>query len=97
MLLVVGGPLAWLESEGVNLKYAGSIVMARLHLVSVAEPEPVMVSGGRYQRGDIRRLGSEDEQPVRQVTIKPFVIGKSEVTFQIRSLRGIDRWSIARW
>ena len=82
LLIVVGGPLAWLESQGVTVRYARSIVMARLHLVSVVEPEPVMVSGGSYQQGDIRRLGSEDEQSVQEVTIKPFVMGKYEVTFQ---------------
>lgn len=82
IILGIGGPLAWLERHGVTLKYAGSIVMARMHLVLVVEPEIVTVSGGNYQQGDIRGLGSEDEQPVRQVTIKPFAIGKYEVTFQ---------------
>jgi formylglycine-generating enzyme required for sulfatase activity/energy-coupling factor transporter ATP-binding protein EcfA2 len=82
LLVVVGGPLAWLESQEVTLKYARSIVMARMHLVSVAEPEMVTISGGSYQQGDIYGLGSKDEQPLRQVTIKPFAIGKYEVTFQ---------------
>ena len=82
LLIIVGGPLAWLEQHGVTVKYATSIVMARLHLVSVAEPEMVMVSGGGYQQGDLRGLGSKEEQPVRQVTVKPFLIGKHEVTFQ---------------
>ncbi len=81
-LLVVGGPLLWVERQGVTLKYASSIVMARLHLVSVAEPEMVVVSGGSFQQGDLRGLGSKNEQPVRQVTIKSFAIGKYEVTFQ---------------
>jgi formylglycine-generating enzyme required for sulfatase activity len=87
LLVVVGGPLAWLERQGVTLKYAGSIVMARLHLVSVAGPDMVTISGGSYQQGDILGLGSHEQgsdvgQPVRQVTIKPFFIGKYEVTFQ---------------
>ncbi|NGZ08911.1 MAG: TIR domain-containing protein [Nitrospira sp. LK70] len=81
-LLVVGGPLLWVERHGVTLKYAGSIVMARTHLVSVAEPEMVTISEGNYRQGDLRNLGSQDEQPVRQVTIEPFAIGKYEVTFQ---------------
>jgi formylglycine-generating enzyme required for sulfatase activity/energy-coupling factor transporter ATP-binding protein EcfA2 len=81
-LLLVGGPLLWVERQGVTLKYASSIVMARLHVVSVAEPAMVPISGGSYQQGDVRRLGSENEQPVRQVTIKPFAIGKYEVTFE---------------
>jgi formylglycine-generating enzyme required for sulfatase activity/energy-coupling factor transporter ATP-binding protein EcfA2 len=87
LLVVVGGPLAWLERQGVTLRYAGSIVVARLHLVSVAEPDMVTISGGSYQQGDILGLGSHEQgsdvgQPVRQVTIKPFFIGKYEVTFQ---------------
>ena len=81
-LLVVGGPLLWVERQGVTLKHASSIIMARLHLVSVAEPEMVTVSGGSYQRGDLRRLGVKGIQPVQQVTVKSFAIGKYEVTFQ---------------
>ena len=81
-LLVVGGPLLWVERQGVTLKYASSIVMARLHVVSVAEPAMVTISEGSYQQGDIHGLGEKSEQPVRQVTIKPFAIGKYEVTFQ---------------
>lgn len=82
VLLVVGGPLLWVERQGVTLKYASSIVMARLHVVSVTESEMVTISGGSYQQGDIRGLGSKDERPVRQVTVKPFAIGRYEVTFQ---------------
>ncbi|MDF0651364.1 MAG: SUMF1/EgtB/PvdO family nonheme iron enzyme [Nitrospira sp.] len=82
VLLVFGGPLLWVERQGVTLKYASSIVMARMHVVSVTEPEMVTISGGSYRQGDLRNLGSEAEQPVRQVTIKPFAIGKHEVTFQ---------------
>lgn len=82
LLVIVGGPLAWLERHGVTVKYATSIVMARLHLVSVTEPEMVSVSGGSYQQGDLHGLGSGDEQPVRPVPVKSFAIGKYEVTFQ---------------
>lgn len=87
LLVIVGGPLAWLERQGVTVKYASSIVMARLHLVSVGEPELVKISGGSYQQGDRFGLGSQEqgydvEQPVRQVTIRSFGIGKYEVTFQ---------------
>ena len=80
-LLVAGGPLLWVERQAVTLKYASSIFMARLQLVSVVEPEMVAVPGGSYQQGDIRGLGSKDEEPVRRVTIKPFAMAKNEVTF----------------
>ncbi len=71
-----------MERQGVTLKYASSIVLARLHVVSVAEPAMVPISGGSYQQGDIHGRGDESEQPVRPVTIKPFAIGKYEVTFE---------------
>ncbi|MBX3331145.1 MAG: SUMF1/EgtB/PvdO family nonheme iron enzyme [Nitrospira sp.] len=82
LLLVLGmGMVGWLWKAGVNVQYAASIVLVRLHLVSVAEPEMVTIPGVSYQQGDIRGLPSEDEQPARQVTIKPFAMGKYEVTF----------------
>ncbi|MGZ8394166.1 MAG: nSTAND1 domain-containing NTPase [Nitrospira sp.] len=81
-IVVVGVTLLWLEMQRVTVKYATSVVMARLYLVSVAEPEMVLISGGSYRQGDIRGQGSKEEQPVRQVTIKPFAMGKYEVTFQ---------------
>jgi len=56
--------------------------MARLHVVSVTESEMVTISGESYQQGDLHGRGSKDEQPVRQVTVKPFAIGRYEVTFQ---------------
>lgn len=82
VLLIVGGPLLWLERQGVTLKYAWSIGKARLYLASVAEPEMVTVSGGGYQQGDIHGLGDKNELPLRRVTIKRFAIGKNEVTFE---------------
>lgn len=80
--LLFSGVGSWIWKEGVTVQYATSIVLARLHLVSVAEPKMVSVSGGPYQQGDLHGLESQDEQPVRPVTIKPFAIGKYEVTFQ---------------
>lgn len=82
LLIVVGGPLVLLERQGVTVKYAMSVLMARLHLASVAEPEMVKVSGGGYEQGDIHHRGSTDEQPGRQVMVTPFAIGRHEVTFQ---------------
>mgnify|MGYP001312386415 CR=1 FL=1 len=47
--------------------------------VSPLLPEMVEVAGGTFLQGSIE--GSE-EQPIHEVTIKPFKIGKYEVTFQ---------------
>lgn len=79
-LLVVGVPLLWLAREGVTLQYASSIVMARLKLVNVTEPEMVQIPGGAYHRGSYER---RTEQPLNEkVVVKSFFIGKHEVTFQ---------------
>ena len=78
LLMLIGGPIAWLWNEGVQVRYATSIVFTWLKMVSVVEPEMVTISPGDYERGSFLR---EDEQPVREVKIKPFAIGKYEVTF----------------
>ncbi|HSE60427.1 MAG TPA: formylglycine-generating enzyme family protein, partial [Nitrospiraceae bacterium] len=62
--------------EGVMVQYAGSIVRARLHLVQVPQPEMITIAGGTFQRGD------KTEGAIREVTIKPFAMGKYEVTFE---------------
>ncbi|MCK5715971.1 MAG: formylglycine-generating enzyme family protein, partial [Thiomargarita sp.] len=43
-------------------------------------PEMVWIAGGRFQMGDIQGGGYSDEQPVHDVVIKPFAMGKYEVT-----------------
>jgi formylglycine-generating enzyme required for sulfatase activity len=80
--LLIGVPIVWLEIENVTIKYARSIILARLHLVSVVEPVMKNISGGSYSQGDLRNSGSSDEKPVHEVTIKPFAIGQYEVTFE---------------
>jgi formylglycine-generating enzyme required for sulfatase activity len=82
VLLLIGGPIAWLGKEGVTVSYAWSIAQARLHLVDVKEPDVVEIPAGEFQMGDVERLGGEDEQPVRTVTIAPFLLSKHEMTFE---------------
>lgn len=93
LLVVVGVPQSWLEREGVTLKYASSIVMARSHLYAVEEPTMVLLKGGLYKRQFVRhdeqdmRFDHQSTQPdqelfYKEVTIKPFAIGKYEVTFK---------------
>lgn len=43
--------------------------------------EMVIIRAGSFQMGDLSGKGGSDEKPVRTVTIKPFAIGKHEVTF----------------
>ncbi|NGZ95285.1 MAG: hypothetical protein CV089_03975 [Nitrospira sp. WS110] len=75
MLILIGGPTTWMWKEGVTVQYATSIVLARLHAVSLAEPEMVKISGGASYR-------LTDGRSPRKVTISPFAIGKYEVTFE---------------
>ena len=76
IVALVGWPIAWLWKEGVTVPYAGSIVLARLHLVQMSEPDMVEIPEGTYQQGD------QDYNEKREVTVKRFKIGKYEVTFQ---------------
>jgi formylglycine-generating enzyme required for sulfatase activity len=50
----------------------------------------VQISGGSFQQGDVERLGELWRNPVHPVTVKPFAMGKYEVTFE-----EYDRFAIA--
>lgn len=82
VILLVGGPIAWMGKEGVTVQYAGSIVRAWFYLVQVPEPDQermVAIPRGTYQPGD---RSERSEHSDRKATIKPFAIGKYEVTFE---------------
>ncbi|MGE3978683.1 MAG: SUMF1/EgtB/PvdO family nonheme iron enzyme [Nitrospira sp.] len=93
LMLVIVGWQVWLWKESVTLRYATSIFMVRMHLMSMVEPEMVKISEGTYRQEYAHVLEPEHKQPPprvqllpaeilhRQVTIKPFAIGKFEVTF----------------
>jgi formylglycine-generating enzyme required for sulfatase activity len=82
VLVVVGGPFAWLWEEKVTVKYAGSVVLARLHLVQLSEPEMEEIPEGTYQQGEDNASTDMSEKRLDKVTVKRFKIGKYEVTFQ---------------
>ena len=44
-------------------------------------PEMVVIPAGRFRMGDIQGGGDKDEQPVHEVSMKSFAIGRYEVTF----------------
>ncbi len=44
------------------------------------EPEMVFIPGGRFRMGDLQGVGGTAERPVHTVTIKPFAVGKYEIT-----------------
>ena len=57
-----------------------------IHLAPDMQP----VAGGTFKQGDFEELGESSKKPVRSVTIKPFAMGKYEVTFE-----EYDRFAIA--
>lgn len=44
-------------------------------------PEMIWISAGRFRMGDIQAKGHPDEQPVHEVSVNRFAIGRYEVTF----------------
>lgn len=42
----------------------------------------VELPGGKYEMGDVADVGESDEGPVRTVDVRPFAIGRYEVTFE---------------
>ena len=44
-------------------------------------PEMVVIPAGRFRMGDIQGDGWDDKKPVHWVNVKPFAMGKYEVTF----------------
>ena len=44
-------------------------------------PEMIRIPGGSFLMGDLSGKGESDEKPVHRVNLKPFAVGKFEVTF----------------
>ena len=66
LVLILIGALSWSWKEGVTVKYTVSIGKARLHLVSVLEPEMVEIPGGDFLQGDVI---TRPNNPLRKVTV----------------------------
>lgn len=77
-LLTITSPADWLREVEATIKFTTTAALSRLHVVSIVEPKMVKLSGGTYQQGS---ASEKSEQPVHQVTIKPFLMGQYEVTF----------------
>lgn len=93
VLMVIGGTTwIWLVGVTEGLTVEQAILKLRSTVTSIyKEPvEMLKVSPGSFQQGDIHHKGNQTEQPVRKVTIKPFALGKYEVTFE-----EYDRFAIA--
>lgn len=86
--LVMAGTI-WLWQKGYSIEQAG--LKAKSLVTGIQkEPDMVPVPGGSYQQGDSEGAGESWRKPVHSVTIKPFELGKYEVTFD-----EYDRFAIA--
>ena len=75
--------IAYLQSSGFDPALAADVLAARFGL-DYNEPQMVPIEGGSFEMGCLEPVDrcQEDELPVRYITIKPFKIGKYEVTFE---------------
>lgn len=88
VLLLLGG-VTWLWQKGYNLEQASLKVQSLVVSIHLP-PEMVPIPGGTYRQGDVEGLGEGWRNPVREVTVPPFDMGKYEVTFE-----EYDRFAIA--
>jgi formylglycine-generating enzyme required for sulfatase activity len=81
LALLIGGTGVWLWKEGLTLEDA--LLTAQSQFMSIhITPQLETIPGGTFEQGDTHDRGNETEQPVRKVSIKPFAMGKFEVTFE---------------
>ncbi len=86
VLMVIGLTIwLWGYSRDQALLKVQSLFVS-IHL----EPDMQPVAAGSFWQGDTQGRGSGDEKPVHEVTIKAFVMGKFEVTFE-----EYDRFALA--
>lgn len=89
LILVVLAGTTWLWQKGFNLEQAGLKITSVFVGIQI-KPEMVAILGGTFRQGDVEQFGEVWRNPVREVTIQPFAMGKYEVTFE-----EYDRFAIA--
>ncbi len=88
ILLLLGG-VTWMWQKGYNVEQA--LLKVQSLVVSIhVPPEMVSIPDGTFRQGDVEKLGEAWRNPVREVSIKAFAMGKHEVTFE-----EYDRFTIA--
>jgi formylglycine-generating enzyme required for sulfatase activity len=60
---------------------AARIEAERQAYLKAIQPEMVSIPGGSFQMGDRSGKGTDEEQPVHEVTLSPFLMSKYEITF----------------
>lgn len=89
LLFLAGWIVTWLWQKGYDLDQAVLKIQSLVFIIRVS-PQMVEIPGGTFQQGDVEKLGDGWRNPVNPVTIKPFKLGKYEVTFD-----EYDRFAIA--
>jgi formylglycine-generating enzyme required for sulfatase activity len=87
VLLVLG--TSWLWQKGYTIDQA-ALKLQSFFVSILVPPQMVQIAAGSFQMGDVEKLGESWRNPVHPVTIKPFKLGKYEVTFD-----EYDRFAIA--
>jgi formylglycine-generating enzyme required for sulfatase activity len=90
LFLLLGGCIeAWLWQMGYNLEQAALKVKSVFVSIHVL-PQMVPIKGGTFWMGDVERFNESWPKPAGPIKIKPFAMGKYEVTFE-----EYDRFTIA--
>lgn len=89
LLILLGGIGIWLWDKNMTFKVA--ILRAASTVMSIhVEPDMVSIPAGTFRQGNIHGEEESTEQPIRDVNIKKFAMGRFEVTFE-----EYDRFAIA--
>ena len=85
VLALVGGAIYWWQQNELLLDAPDKQLKLRpLELEGFKHPaagEMVFIPGGAFGMGDLSGEGNDSERPVHMVTVRPFKLGKYEVTF----------------
>ena len=84
VLLLVGG-MTWLWQKGYDPDQAALKIRSLVVSIHIP-PQMETILGGQFQQGNVEKFGNPISNAygrhVRTVTVKPFAIGKYEVTFE---------------
>ncbi|MBX3332966.1 MAG: SUMF1/EgtB/PvdO family nonheme iron enzyme [Nitrospira sp.] len=89
VLWLIGGT-TWLWQKGYTVDQAALKIQSIFVSIHVS-PQMVQIPAGTFQMGDVEKLGDSWRNPVHQVTIKAFAMGRYEGTF-----KEYDRFAITK-
>jgi len=89
ILIVLGSIGTWLWHENEPFKVATLRIASSIVSIHV-EPEMILIPAGTFRPGHLNGEDESSEQPIRDISIKKFAMGKFEVTFE-----EYDRFAIA--